>query len=80
MALPSSRTNPDLVAARFLLKPGRKYEHETAAGAWQRAAGDRDLGFEYLVFWVNVAKLPRLFPDDPGAVELPVDLPTQAPA
>ena len=26
MALPSSRTNPDLVAARFLLKPGRKYE------------------------------------------------------
>jgi len=27
MALPGSRTNPDLVAARFLLKPGRKYEH-----------------------------------------------------
>jgi uncharacterized protein YecE (DUF72 family) len=26
MALPNSRTNPDLVAARFLLKPGRKYE------------------------------------------------------
>lgn len=26
MALPSSRTNPDLVAARFLLKPGRKYD------------------------------------------------------
>jgi uncharacterized protein YecE (DUF72 family) len=26
MALPSSRTNPELVAARFLLKPGRKYE------------------------------------------------------
>ena len=26
MALPSSRTNPGLVAARFLLKPGRKYE------------------------------------------------------
>jgi hypothetical protein len=26
MALPGSRTNPDLVAARFLLKPGRKYE------------------------------------------------------
>ena len=25
MALPGSRTNPDLVAARFLLKPGRKY-------------------------------------------------------
>ena len=23
MALPGSRTNPDLVAARFLLKPGR---------------------------------------------------------
>jgi len=26
MALPGSLTNPDLVAARFLLKPGRKYE------------------------------------------------------
>jgi uncharacterized protein YecE (DUF72 family) len=26
MALPGSETNPDLVAARFLLKPGRKYE------------------------------------------------------
>jgi len=26
MALPASRTNPDLVAARFLLKPGRAYE------------------------------------------------------
>ena len=26
MAMPGSRTNPNLVAARFLLKPGRKYE------------------------------------------------------
>jgi hypothetical protein len=26
MALPGSRTNPELVAARFLLKPGHKYE------------------------------------------------------
>jgi len=26
MALPDSETNPDLTAARFLLKPGRKYE------------------------------------------------------
>jgi len=26
MAMAGSRTNPDLVAARFLLKPGRKYE------------------------------------------------------
>jgi len=26
MTLPGSRTNPELVAARFLLKPGRKYE------------------------------------------------------
>ncbi|HVR37064.1 MAG TPA: DUF72 domain-containing protein [Methylomirabilota bacterium] len=26
MAMPGSRTNPELVAARFLLKPGRKYE------------------------------------------------------
>ena len=26
MDLPGSRTNPGLVAARFLLKPGRKYE------------------------------------------------------
>src|SRR5262249_44753050 len=26
MALPSSRTTPNLCAARFLLKPGRKYE------------------------------------------------------
>lgn len=26
LALPGSRTHPDLVAARFLLKPGRKYE------------------------------------------------------
>ena len=31
MALPGSRTNPDLVAARFLLKPGRKYEHAVKA-------------------------------------------------
>jgi uncharacterized protein YecE (DUF72 family) len=27
MALPGSRPNPNLVAARFLLKPGRKYEN-----------------------------------------------------
>ena len=26
MSLPGNRTNPELVAARFLLKPGRKYE------------------------------------------------------
>ena len=26
MAIPGSRTNPNLIAARFLLKPGRKYE------------------------------------------------------
>lgn len=26
LAIPGSRTNPELVAARFLLKPGRKYE------------------------------------------------------
>ncbi len=26
MALPGSRTNPEITAARFLLKPGRKYE------------------------------------------------------
>ena len=26
MAMPGSRTNPNLVAARFLLKPGRRYE------------------------------------------------------
>jgi hypothetical protein len=26
MALPGSRTNPNLTAARFLLKPGRNYE------------------------------------------------------
>ena len=26
MALPGSRPNPNLVAARFLLKPGRRYE------------------------------------------------------
>ena len=26
MALPGSRTNPELIAARFLLKPGRSYE------------------------------------------------------
>lgn len=26
MTLPGSRTNPELIAARFLLKPGRKYE------------------------------------------------------
>lgn len=26
MAMPGSRTNPGLTAARFLLKPGRKYE------------------------------------------------------
>ncbi|MBE0545439.1 MAG: DUF72 domain-containing protein [Verrucomicrobia bacterium] len=31
MALPGSRTNPALVAARFLLKPGRKYEEAVKA-------------------------------------------------
>jgi uncharacterized protein YecE (DUF72 family) len=31
MALPGSRTNPDLVAARLLLKPGRKYEQAVKA-------------------------------------------------
>ena len=31
MALPGSRTNPDVVAARFLLKPGRKYEQAVKA-------------------------------------------------
>ena len=31
MALAGSRTNPDLVAARFLLKPGRKYEQAVKA-------------------------------------------------
>jgi len=31
MALPGSRTNPGLVAARFLLKPGRKYEDAVKA-------------------------------------------------
>ena len=30
-ALPGSRTNPDLVAARLLLKPGRKYEQAVKA-------------------------------------------------
>lgn len=29
--LPASQTNPDLVAARFLLKPGRKYEQAVRA-------------------------------------------------
>lgn len=33
MALPGSRTNPTLVAARFLLKPGRKYEEAVKAFA-----------------------------------------------
>jgi uncharacterized protein YecE (DUF72 family) len=31
MALPGSRANPDLIAARFLLKPGRKYERAVKA-------------------------------------------------
>jgi uncharacterized protein YecE (DUF72 family) len=31
MALPGSRTNPELVAARFLLKPGRRYEDAVKA-------------------------------------------------
>jgi uncharacterized protein YecE (DUF72 family) len=31
MALAGSRTNPDLVAARFLLKPGRQYEEAVKA-------------------------------------------------
>jgi uncharacterized protein YecE (DUF72 family) len=31
IALPGSRPNPDLVAARFLLKPGRKYEQAVKA-------------------------------------------------
>lgn len=31
MALPDSRTNPNRLAARFLLKPGRKYEQAVKA-------------------------------------------------
>ena len=31
MAMPGSRTNPELVAARFLLKPGRQYEEAVKA-------------------------------------------------
>src|SRR5579864_768379 len=31
MAIPGSRTNPELVAARFLLKPGRQYEEAVKA-------------------------------------------------
>jgi uncharacterized protein YecE (DUF72 family) len=31
LALPSSRTNPELIAARFLLKPGRQYEDAVKA-------------------------------------------------
>jgi uncharacterized protein YecE (DUF72 family) len=31
IALPGSRTNPELIAARFLLKPGRKYEEAVKA-------------------------------------------------
>jgi len=31
MALPGSRTNPDLIAVRFFLKPGRKYEDAVKA-------------------------------------------------
>src|SRR5258708_10479600 len=31
LALPGSRTNPDLIAARYLLKPGRKYEEAVKA-------------------------------------------------
>jgi len=31
LALPSSRTNPDLIAARFLLKTGRQYEEAVKA-------------------------------------------------
>ena len=31
MALSGSRTSPDLVSARFLLKPGRKYEDAVKA-------------------------------------------------
>jgi hypothetical protein len=30
-ALPGSRTNPDLIAARSLLKPGRKYDQSVKA-------------------------------------------------
>jgi uncharacterized protein YecE (DUF72 family) len=33
VALPGSQTNPDLTAARFLLKPGRKYEEAVKAFA-----------------------------------------------
>jgi hypothetical protein len=31
MAMPASRTNPERTAARFLLKPGRKYEDAVKA-------------------------------------------------
>lgn len=39
MALPGSRTNPELVAARFLLKPGRIYEE--AVNLFQPYKGDK---------------------------------------
>jgi hypothetical protein len=38
IALPGSRTNPDLVAARFLLNPGRRIESCSARGCiWARS-------------------------------------------
>jgi uncharacterized protein YecE (DUF72 family) len=41
MAMPGSRTNPELIAARFLLKPGRK--HEDAVKAFQPYAKTNEL-------------------------------------
>src|SRR5947208_3388901 len=40
MAMPGSRTHPDLTAARFLLKPGRKYE--AAVQAFEPYDGVKD--------------------------------------
>jgi len=42
MLLPGSGTNPDLAAARFLLKPGRKYEEAVQAFQPYRAVKERN--------------------------------------
>ena len=44
MALPGSETNPALVAARFLLKPGRKYED--AVKSFQPYDGTKEVNDE----------------------------------
>ena len=57
MAIPGSRTNPDLVASRFLLKPDRKYEDgENTKGTWVWCEVETG-GFQVLLPEISLAEM-----------------------